>query len=69
MSERTGPQIAASGTERALLEELAVHLKWASRANSGSTSRKELRRLINEPRVLDLLEALVAERLEADRGK
>jgi hypothetical protein len=43
------------------IDELALHLQNASRVNPGSSSRRALRKLFEEPWVLDLFERLTKE--------
>lgn len=42
-----------------VLDELALHLAWASRVKPDSPSRKHLRKMFERPEVLDLFERLV----------
>jgi hypothetical protein len=42
-----------------VLDELALHLAWASRVDPRSPSRKHLHKMLDRPEVLDLLAVLV----------
>jgi hypothetical protein len=61
-SDRQASSAAYLDQEPTLSErrELLVHLRWASRVNPDSPSRRELRKLIERPEVLNYLERLVA---------